>query len=311
MIARKGKLPWKVRHSYKVHICTSNRQSQPRPLPKKQEQLNFPPKCSFEADAASDTHLNSITTIPLILQTMPWEVTPTVLTAIFGSTILVCLLWGIHRHLLPHLRQRTLENTTPLPLSNTIGPTLTSANHHHLRSSLYSNPSINFIDPRNSIAGTELMSSRWSTSIHDLDPRPSPTSPRSLASPKSRRLTSPRPRSLMSVMVGSPGSPLPRSPCIHFDAASTPGVLRSPKALYARSQSRPEYRKRSQSDSLLERSHAALYGYDLGCKNGKSMSPELTGSTLQGSATPRSGQGRSRSAVYTANTSKIRSPLPR
>lgn len=120
--------------------------------------------------------------------TMAWNVSLTVLTSVFGSTILVSALYFIHAYLIPHLRRPKQEPDVTLPRTQ-------AHTNPRLRESLYSLPSLNYIDPRNSVADTELRSSRWSTNLQDLSRSPS----------------------AMSLALS-------RSPRIHFSAFSHPSV---------------------------------------------------------------------------------------
>jgi len=119
---------------------------------------------------------------------MAWNVTLTVLTTVFGSTILVSALYFIHASLIPHLRRSKDKPDVTLPRAQ-------GYTNPRLQESLYSLPSLNYIDPRNSVADTELRSSRWSTNLQDLSRSPS----------------------AMSLA-------LPRSPRIHFSAFSHPSI---------------------------------------------------------------------------------------
>jgi len=109
---------------------------------------------------------------------MAWNVTITVLTSVFGTTIVVSTLYFIHAHLIPHLRRPKQKPDVTLPRAQ-------RRTNHRLQESLYSLPSLNYIDPRNSVADTELRSSRWSTNLQDFS---RPTSAMSLSLPRSPRM---------------------------------------------------------------------------------------------------------------------------
>ncbi|KAJ9660179.1 hypothetical protein H2198_002685 [Neophaeococcomyces mojaviensis] len=99
---------------------------------------------------------------------MAFTVVNTILISTFVTTLVVCALYFVYAYLKPHLEEPShgAEPTTP-HRERTADP--------QLRQTLYSLPSLNFIDPRNSIADCELSSSRWSTNIRDLSPPQSPT----------------------------------------------------------------------------------------------------------------------------------------
>lgn len=106
-----------------------------------------------------------------------WDVTTTVLAAIIGSAVGVSAVYGIHAYLVPHLR--CPKQSPDFTLPRTRRPVSQQLQH-----SLYSLPSLNYIDPRNSIADTDLHSRRWSTDIPALSGVTSlatPTLPRSPA----------------------------------------------------------------------------------------------------------------------------------
>lgn len=93
---------------------------------------------------------------------MVWNLTCTILVTVLGSFVFFSATYGIHAYIIPVIRRkRQIDYTLPQAERRS---------NPQLRDSLYSMPSLNYVDPRNSIADTDLRSSRWSTYIHDLDP---------------------------------------------------------------------------------------------------------------------------------------------
>ena len=206
---------------------------------------------------------------------MTWNVTITVLISIFGSGVLVSTLYFIHAYLIPHLRRPKgmLDMTLPRPHRRS---------NHPLQASLYSLPSLNYIDPRNSIADTDLRSSRWSTNREDLSPS---TSPMSFSLPRSPAMhfRTPSRQNTKSVVRDRN---IPASTVLERAPESTPtkpASLLQTRARGRRERVRPPVltlgngkspmgtklsRGRSKSDSLastqgglLAYSHAVLYGH--------------------------------------------------
>lgn len=87
-------------------------------------------------------------------------VVETVLLSILVSAVVFCALYLLQHYVLPQAKRPHAPEIT-LPHSRPVcSPSL--------QLSLYSQPSANFIDPRNSVADTELPRSRWSTSFVEL-----------------------------------------------------------------------------------------------------------------------------------------------
>ena len=235
---------------------------------------------------------------------MTWNVTITVLTSVFGTTVLISALYFIHAYLVPHLRRpkERPEITLPYPQRRT---------NHGLQDSLYSLPSLNYIDPRNSLADTDLRSTRWSTNPQDLSRSASPVS---LSLPRSPRMhfntfsresiSSPIHR--WNISVYSMNEPAVKStPELQYIAlaeigrSQKPGVKPPALTLLSRkSQLHHDVsRSRSKSDTavlsqegLLACSHAALLGSVAAGDLSSPTTSNFSGTTLLSS--PRTPQPR-------------------
>lgn len=242
---------------------------------------------------------------------MTWNVSITVLTSVFGSIVLFSALYFVHAYLIPHLRQ-------PKEKPDFTRPHQQHRTNHRLQESLYSLPSFNYIDPRNSIADTDLRSSRWSTHLSDLS---RPSSPMSLSLPRSpamhvrtsshQSMQSPvhGRNTSASTVVGTPEN-MPKVP---YEARQEPKSskkrrTRPPLLVLAPESNGKDNaranmlgRARSKSDTgifidkgLLARSHAALYGHMDGSDLTSPTISNFSGTTLLSS--PRTPQRRIRSS---------------
>lgn len=108
-------------------------------------------------------------------------VSNTVLISALCTAIVVCVIYFFHAHLIPHLRrQEGGRSDTPLPHATL--PQWQVRSDPNLRESLYGAPTPNYLDPRNSVAGSDLPKSRWSTNVHELS---RPSSSKSMGAPRS------------------------------------------------------------------------------------------------------------------------------
>lgn len=243
--------------------------------------------------------------------TMAWNVTITVLTSVFGTTILVSTLYFIHAYLIPHLRLPKQKPDVTLPRAQ-------RRTNHRLQESLYSLPSLNYIDPRNSVADTELRSSRWSTNLQDLS-RPtsgmSPSLPRSpridFSAPPRRSIKSPAHRrdTSASTIGQSPLQSTPKMPktALHQMGGSQRRRTKNPVFTIAPEKSHVYQRfsrPRSKSDTtafdhegLLARSHAAFFELTDAADVASPTISTFSGTTLLSS--PRTPQQRLRSGSGT------------
>ena len=231
------------------------------------------------------------------------------LCSVFGTTILVFILYGIWLHILPHLRQPKERVDTTLPRAE-------QRTNPRLRESLYSRPSTNFIDPRNSVADTELRSSLWSTSVYDLDCSTEPASPASLTSPSLPRspcmgFRSPTRRSMKSSLPilrttsyqleeSRPGE---RAAIIDMKSTYTLGHKRFPRSCPLTNANGtvlmdnhvPRSRRKSDTAAnilpgLLQHSHAIMYGRSIEGVLRSPTASDFSGTTLM--TTPRTPQQR-------------------
>lgn len=115
---------------------------------------------------------------------MGWTPFVTVVVSTASTFALLLLLYGLHSRLVPYLREskHRLEPTLPY---------MEREIDSELKQSLYSLPTLNYIDPRNSISDSELCSTRWSTCLTDLSCPTTPKStPRKLCSKTSSQAVS-------------------------------------------------------------------------------------------------------------------------
>lgn len=130
----------------------------------------------YTSDAIRDACFNLLIQPHFFQHAMADNVSSTtVLLSAFGTAILVCMIYFIHAHLGPHLRR--LRNKTKAradtPPSYEVLPRWQVRSNTQLRETLYNRPTPNYLDPRNSVIGSELQMSRWPTDLPDLS-RPSP-----------------------------------------------------------------------------------------------------------------------------------------
>lgn len=209
----------------------------------------------------------------------------TLLISAFGTAILVCIIYFLHAHLLPHLRRSKARTKgradTPLPYGGL--PQWQVRSDPQLREILYHAPTPNYVDPRNSVAGSDLKRSRWSTNIEDLS-HPSPMSFTSRSAKKhvrqfslldvpltpDRRLPAPSlhshttqrnqkatRRKTLDQEYTRRKNPRPMSMIAVVAADTEPLKTRRPARPRSRSDSQVITRK-----SVLARSHASFYGGD-------------------------------------------------
>lgn len=226
------------------------------------------------------------TSMPLMMTS---NVTITVLISVLISAVLVCVLYGIHAHIIPHLRRPKERPDITVPQRQT-------ASDPRLQATLYSAPSPNFLDPRNSITDSDLRSSRWSTNLRDLSPPSSPMSVRLPRSPKmhftppsrhstisqaqSRRHSRPTPFTHHSM-------PSPKSRKIEQTPKHTRQTISDPAYVSNEAYENLEKRHRSKSDpqgvipvGMLAQSHAAFYGQNAALDFRSPTSSTWSGNTL-------------------------------
>lgn len=256
---------------------------------------------------------------------MTWNATITVLTSIFGSIVLVSALYFLHAYLVPHLRQPTEKPDITLPQ-------LQRCPDHRLQESLYSLPSLNYIDPRNSIADTDLRSSRWSTYLQDLS---RPTSPKSVSLPRSPAMHF-RPCSYQSEKSIHHGRNISASTVVECVPRSTSKMLEATwqeQGSGQRSKTKPSVltlepqrshvdnrcgRARSKSDTvvltqkgLLAHSHEKLYGFVHAGDLSSPTTSTSSGSTLLPSPRTPQQELRSGSAIRSEEPAGKESPVHR
>lgn len=175
---------------------------------------------------------------------MVWDVTCTILITVLGSTVFFSATYGIHAYIIPAIRRKRRVDYT-LPQAE-------RRSNPQLRDSLYSIPSLNYVDPRNSIADTDMRSSRWSTYIHDLDP---PTSTISKAIKPSEVPVEQR-----RVKEKSRRQPRERAQSTPRELSSKPGTHKrqTRSQTFKTSTPRQPMRPRSKSDSVISNPHGLL-----------------------------------------------------
>lgn len=96
------------------------------------------------------------------------DASTTVLIAVIGTAVVVCIIYFCHTYLRPHLKKPQDRVDSPLPQWQ---PSQVRSDPR-LQTSLYASAAPDHLHPRHSRADTEMRRTRWSTNVYDLS-RPS------------------------------------------------------------------------------------------------------------------------------------------
>lgn len=239
------------------------------------------------------------------------EVSNTVLISAFCTAILICIIYFIHAHFVPHLRRSKgrARGRADTPLPYGMLPQWQVRSDPQLMKTLYHAPNPNYLDPRNSVAGSDLPRTRWSTNVQDLSrpssirsmPRSAKRHTRQFSLPDvpktpNKRLSAPSLYSSTTQRTSRQKQMKRRTIDLeHTRRRSTRPIsttavagLDLERAMIQRA-ARPRSRSDSQllnRKSVLARSHASFYGQDFSVDPISQMLSTLSATTSQSNLSP-------------------------